>query len=313
MTTPIPKLLASPPMVGGQSSALVPSAYQTTGSGAALQTQRITQKERIIRIEINSNDRNFVTYTNPADFQWVSPYPLKNVTSMAIVGGTVPVPLYNIDAPFNSFVFDTGTEKKTVTLPPGMYSSTTLPAALKRLLEAADGNTYTVTVEPITQVLKIQSSGTNNFGFLFGSGANFLNLYNPALQKRNNPSSVLGFADTDIYCDVNHILQSPYPVNLTPLQRIYVYFNYDATMDLRSVVLGGGRQGPSAILYCTDADTIAQSTKSLNKDTYENVISPGLIVPRIRSIQLSLRDEFGNVLNTNNRPVTMLLEVTVLE
>lgn len=315
MTTPIPKLKASPPMVGGQTTALVPTAYQTTGSGAALQTQTTkTQRERIVRIEINSNDRDFSAYANPADFQWVSPYPLKNVTSMVIVGGTVPVPIYTIDVPFNSFVFDTGTEQKTITFPPGLYTPLLFAPAFKKLLDAADGtNTYYVNVDPITQILTTKSSGTNTFGFLFGTGSNFLNLYNPALQKRNNPATMLGFKDADVYCDATFTLRAPYAVNLNPIQRIYVYFNYDATMDLRSVVLGGGRAGPSAILYCTDADTVSYFTKSLNKDTYENVISPGLIVPRIRSIQVSLRDEFGNVLNTNNRPVSMLLEVTVLE
>lgn len=312
MTTQAPRLLGSPPMTGGSLTSLVPSAYQTTGSGSAL--QKPSQKERLVRVEINSHDRDFSAYGNPADFQWVSPFPLKNVSSMVIVGGTVPVPLYTIDAPFNSFVFDTGSVKKSVTFAPGAYTSTLLPAALKSLLDTADGtNTYLVSIHPITQILSIQSSGSNTFGFLFGTGANFLNLYNPALQKRNNPAHVLGFADKDIHCSSTYLLTAPFPVNLSPLQRIYVYFNYDATMDLRSVILGGGRPGPSAILYCTDADTVAASTKALNKDTYENVISPGLIVPRIRSIQVSLRDEFGNILNTNNRPVSLLMELTVLE
>lgn len=285
------------------------------GSSAALQTRTNSQKkERLIRIEINSNDRDFTAYTNPADFQWVSPYPLKNVSSMVIVGGTVPLPLYTIDAPFNSFVFHTGTVKKNVTLPSGVYSADNLPAVLKSILDAADGtNTYTVTIDALTQILSIQSSGSNTFGFLFGTGGNFLNVYNPALQKRNNPSHSLGFTDKDYYCNSSYRLTSPYPINISPIQRMYVYFNYDATMDLRSVILGGGRQGPSAILYCTDLDTVSLSTKSLNKDTYENVISPGLIIPRIRSIQVSLRDEFGNVLNTNNRPVSILMELTISE
>lgn len=310
------RLEASRPVGGPVTTALVPSAHSTTGSGAALQAEptRAKRGERLIRIEINSNDRDFTAYKNSADFQWVSPYPLKNITSMVIVGGTVPIPLYTIDTPFNSFIFDTGSVKKTLTFPPGNYTVSNLPAAFLALLHSADNaNTYTVTIDPITQILSVISSGTNVFGFLFGTGTNFMNLYNPALQRRGNPGAMLGFVDADVYSTSGGPLVAPYPVNLNPIQRIYLYLNYETSVDLRSVVLGGGRAGPSAILYCTDQDSILSATKCLNKDTYENVISPGLIVPRIRTIQISLRDEFGNVLNTNNRAVTFLLEVTVLE
>lgn len=309
------RLEASRPVSGPITTALVPSAHNTSGSGAALQAEPSKSKrgERILRIEINSNDRNFSTQTNPADFQWVFPYPLKNVTSMVIVGGTVPIPLYTIDTPFNSFIFDTGADKKKITILPGSYTSTTLAAALKSLLDTADGaHLYTVGVDPTTQLLSVMSDSNNIFGFLFGSGSNYINTFNPALQQRNNPSSILGFRDADYYSSSKTII-SPYPVNLSAIQRIYLYMNYETSVDLRSIVLGGGRAGPSAIFYCTDTDTINSNVKSLHKDTYDNVISPGLIVPRIRTIQISLRDEFGNVLNTNNRALTFLLEVTVLE
>jgi hypothetical protein len=309
------RLEASRPVSGPITTQLVPSAHNTLGSGAALQAEPSKSKrgERILRIEINSNDRNFSTQTNPADFQWVFPYPLKNVTSMVIVGGTVPIPLYTIDTPFNSFIFDTGSDKKKITIPPGSYTSTTLASALSSLLHTADGtNVYTVGVDPTTQLLSVASAGTNTFGFLFGSGSNYINTFNPALQQRNNPSNILGFLDTDYY-STNKVITAPYPVNLSAIQRIYLYMNYETSVDLRSIVLGGGRAGPSAIFYCTDADTLNSNVKSLHKDTYDNVISPGLIVPRIRTIQISLRDEFGTVLNTNNRAVTFLLEITVLE
>jgi hypothetical protein len=293
-------------------SALAPSALTTNGSGAALQAVPKNRKERIMRIEINSNDRDFKTYPKPSEFQWVCPYPLKNVISMVIVGGTLPVPIYTIDEPYNSFTFDTGTAKKTITMPPGLYTPLLFPPRLKDQLNAADGvNTYTVSIDQVTQRLSITSSGVNNFGLLFGTGE-FTNQYNPALQKMRNPAFMMGFQDKDYY-QTSKTVVAPFPVNLNPIQRIYVYMNYDTTIDLRSVVLAGGRTIPSAILYCTDQDSVAYLTKSLNKDTYENVISPGLIVPRIRTINVSLRDEFGNVINTNNRPVSFLMEVTVLD
>ncbi len=301
------------PVPPGQPSALAPSAITTSGSGSALQAPPKNKKERIVRIEINSNDRNFEKYPSPADFQWVCPYPLKNVTSMVLVGGTIPVPIYTIDEPYNSFTFDTGIAKKTLTFPPGLYTPLTFAPAFKILLDAADGvNTYKVVVDTITQKLMVQSSGPNNFGFLFKSSP-FVNLFsNPPLQKRKNPGYQMGFGDDDYY-QVGGKLTAPFAVNFNPVQRIYMYMNYDTTIDLRSVILGGGRPVPSAILYCTDQDTVSYFTKSLNKDTYENVISPNIIVPRIRTITVSLRDEFGNVLNVNNRAISLLFEITVLD
>lgn len=320
MSAPNNKLAvaASPPIRGNATTQL--SLQDTAGSGAAVQAEpsKAKRKERIVRIEINSNDRNVAKDKNPASFQWISPYPLKNVTSMVIVGGTVPVPLYTIDEPYNRFMFDTGTAILVLRFPPGLYTPILFAPAFKRLLDSTDGiNIYTVKVDPVTQILSVKTNGTNHFGFLFGSGAPYVNIYNPGLQKVLNPAMMMGFGDVDIYSTGNpldgEVITAPNPVILNPVQRIYLYLNYESTMDLRSIVLGGGRAGPSAILYCTDADSVAYYTKSLNKDTYENVISPNLIVPRIRTIQISLQDEFGNVLNTNNRPVSFLLEVTVVD
>jgi hypothetical protein len=293
-------------------TALVPSAHKTTGSGSALQAAPKHRKERIVRIEINSNDRDFSTYPNPAQFAWECPYPLKNIVSMVIVGGTIPVPLYTIDTPFNSFTFDTGTKITTLTLPPGLYTPILFAPKFKYVIDAADGvNTYTVKVEPISQILHVTSSGMNRFGFLFGSG-DFKNEYSPSLTKVNNPARQLGFLDKDYY-SVNKTICAPFPVVLNPVQRIYLYMNYDTSIDLHSVILAGGRLSPSAILYCTDQDTVSYYTKSLNKDTYENVITPGTMVSRIRTINITLRDEFGNLLNLNNRPVSLLLEVSVID
>ena len=280
-------------------------------SGAALQNAP-PRKQRILRVELNSNDRNFTTYPNPANFQWVSAYALKNITSICIVGGTVPVPLYTIDTPYNSFTFDTGSKKVTVTFPPGTYTNATAASKLADLLTTADGShIYTSGIDPITQLLTISSNGGNRFGFLFETGP-FVNTMNTGLASIGNPAYLLGFTNTDIY-STNSSITSVNPMNVTSLKRIYLYLNYDGTSDLHSIEVGNGRKPPSAILYCADQDTVLSSTKSLNKDTYENMISPGNPLARIRSFQITLQDEFGTVLNTNNRPVSVLLEITVFE
>ena len=237
---------------------------------------------------------------------------------MTIVGGTIPVPIYTIDVPYNSFTFDTGSAIKTITLDPGLYTPLFISQVLAPLLTAADGtNTYTVSVGKVTQLLTVKSNGTNVFGFLFGSGGSdtFRNTFNPGLSAKKNPAYMLGFdLNSSIYANsTTYTLISPYPVNVNPLQRIYVYMNYGTTIDFRGIYLGGGRPNPTAIFYCTDQDSVSYFTKSLNKDTYDSIIAHGNVIPRVQNIFIRLEDEFGNLLNVNNRSVTFLLEMTLVE
>jgi hypothetical protein len=297
---------------GGDPAALSIYAGTTIGAGAALQAEPKRHKERTLRVEVNSADRDVCAYPSPVDFVWPFPFPVKNVKSARLVGGTVPLPLYTIDTPWNSFTFDTGAAKVAVTFPPGIYTEANLPAQLKLLLDAADGsNTYTVAVDPITKLLSVTTSGVNIFGFLFGTGV-YLNEFSPGLRRLNCPNYALGFVDMDAY-SVAGVLTGRYAVALAPLSRMYVYVNFDATMDLRSVLRGGGQTEPTAILYCANYDTLTTNIKSLNVDSYEFPIEPHVIIPRIRNLHVSLRDEYGNVLNTNNRPVTLVFELTVLD
>ena len=297
----------------GDPDVLAPTAMTTAGSGSALQIEPRRPKERIMRVELNSWDRDVCAYPSPADFIWVFPFPVKNVRSICIVGGTVPVPRYTIDVPYNTLSFHTGSRKVAVTIPPGAYTPATAAAALQGLLTTADGtNTYTAAINPITQRLSVTTSGTNTFGFLFGTG-DYLNTFAPGLQKIANPAHLLGFVDSDAFSDASGVLVAPYPCDLGTLPRIYIHLNYDATMDLRSINRGNGRYEPSAILYTSDVDTTTNAIKTMNRDTYDNVLEPHLIIPRIRQIHVSLRDEFYNIINTNNRPVTLLLEITVFD
>jgi len=314
---PKPNYQIGPLVNGKNETGLDPTAYGTRGSGAA-NIKIPARSERIIRVEINSNDRDFAKYPNPADFQWVAPFPIQGIKSMTIVGGTVPVPIYTIDLPYNSFTFDTGSVKTTITFPPGLYTPLYISQVLAPLLTAADGtNSYTVNVDKVSQLLVVKSNGTNNFGFLFGPGASdeYRNTFNPGLSAKKNPAYMLGFdLNASSYANpVTHTLTAPYPVNVNPIQRIYVYMNYGTTIDFRGIFLGGGRANPTAILYCTDQDSVSYFTKSLNKDTYDAIIAHGNIIPRVNVFNIRLEDEFGNMLNLNNRAVSFLIEMTVVE
>jgi hypothetical protein len=294
-------------------SALAPTARGTSGAGAALQAVPPHTKERQVRVEVSSNDRDVCTWPATAEFAWTFPYPLKNVRSARIVGGVVPVPLYTIDAPWNTFTFQTSTgSRKAVSFQPGTYTAATMASSLAGLLTAADGvNTYTTALDPITGLLTITSSGSGGFGLLFGTG-DYKNTYDPGLQALKNPAFVMGFVDKDA-TTAGTTLTAVYPPAVGPLTRLYIYVNYDATMDMRSVLRGAGKEEPTGILYCSDTDTVVANWKSLHHDSFDFVLEPNTIIPRIRTMNITIRDEFYSIVNLNNRPVNLLFEFTVLD
>jgi hypothetical protein len=294
-------------------SALAPTAKGTAGAGAALQATPPHTKERLVRVEVSSNDRDVCVWPATSEFGWNFPYPLKNVKSARIVGGVVPVPLYTIDVPFNSFTFLTSTGVRTaVTFPPGTYTAATMASKLATLLTTADGvRTYTTAIDPTTGVMTITSSGPGGFGLLFGTG-DYKNIYDPGLQSMKNPALLMGFVDKDA-TTTGTTLTATYPAVVGPPTRLYIYVNYDATMDMRSVLRGAGKEEPTGILYCSDTDTVVANWKSLHHDSFDFVLEPNTIIPRIRTMNITIRDEFYNLVNLNNRPVNLLFEFTVLE
>lgn len=296
-----------------ETSALAPTARGTAGAGAALQATPAHTKERLVRVEVSSNDRDVCVWPATSEFAWTFPYPLKNVRSARIVGGVVPVPLYTIDTPFNSFTFQTSAgARKTVSFTPGTYTAATMASTLATLLTAADGvRTYTTAIDPLTGVLTITSSGSGGFGLLFGTG-DYKNSYDPGLLSMKNPALLMGFTDKDA-TTTGTTLSATYPAVVGPPTRLYIYVNYDATMDMRSVLRGAGREEPTGILYCSDTDTVVANWKSLHHDSFDFVLEPNTIIPRIRTMNITIRDEFYNLVNLNNRAVNLLFEFTVLD
>lgn len=289
-----------------------------SGSGSASALQAIPKRRRRnVRIEINSNDRNLVTSPSTSSFRWVLKYPLKGVSEVRIVNGQVPIPSYNIDDGWNRFSFQEGLQRKTIVIPPGLYTPTTVATQLQTLLNSSGFiNTYSVSIDPITECLRVQrSSGSQTFGFCFGSGTHIdqIDTTTNAIISVDSPQTLLGFGYADTY-DRSGLLLSPFPVQLDfVLRRIYIYINFDSTIDLRSVDRGQGRKEPSAILYI-DPSSGYGSYRTLNQDNYDSVMDCGTSgLSRVASVQVEFRDEFGRLLNFRQRPVSLLLELTVVE
>ena len=309
---------------GPNETRLVPSAYNTSGSGSAIQ-KTPKRNTKVIYVEVNSYDRNYANYKTAADFQWAFPAPLKDVIRIDIVECSLPVPLYNVDDGWNKFTILEDKVPRTITLSPGNYNATTLAAELQIQLNAG-ANTFTVTVpKPSTQKFCITKTAgpATRFAFMFGSGqftdkfdvqnTPFFSPENSGLSEVACAGRLLGFGSEDI-TDSSGVINALFPPDLeTMLRRMYLYLNFDATMDLTSVKRGLGRKEPSGIFYCS-ADSPPGSTKFLNADTWNNSIYPGPSpISRIRLLTISLRDQFYRPLNLNGREMTLLLEVTMLE
>jgi len=308
-----------------QDTKLVPSALKTGGSGSALQVIP-KRKQKVIYIEVNSYDRNFSLYNSSSEFQWAFPTPLKDVIRIDIVEGSLPVPLYNVDEGWNKFTLDEDKVHKTVTLTPGYYTVDTLIVELQTQINLVATNVYAVSIpNPSRGKIRIHKvSGTAlRFALMFGSG-DFIDAFdmqnfpffsseNQGLVSVNCPGKLLGFESGDVL-DVNGTIFADHPPDLNSmLRRIYLYLNFDATMDLTSVKRGLGRKEPSGIFYC-DADNPPGSIKCLNKDTWNNTIYPGPApISRIRMLTISLRDQFYRRINVNGKEMSLLLEITMLE
>jgi hypothetical protein len=309
--------------------ALAQSAHTTLGSGAALQAIP-KRRRKIVLVEVNSADRNFSIYPSASSFQWTFPSPLKDVERIDVVEGSLPVPRYNMDKGWNEFTFQENNVRFNIVLTPGQYTVSSICSELQTKLNSVASSTYTVSIpSSITGFLQIAQTGGPSvpFGLLFGTGdhVDTFETFPDAYVKRNDtqglvkigsPAKALGFLSSkDVFAPGGGSpLMGVYPPDLDfILKRMYLYFNFDTTIDLRSIKRGLGRSEPSGIFYC-DGDSPPGGMKFLSKDVWNNTIYPGPApISRIRSLQVDLRDEFGELLNLNGREMTLLLEITMLE
>lgn len=318
-----PNPLVSGPLV----TALSPSAYSTTGSGAAL-IKPPKRTSRTVRVEINSVDRDYGHSPNPANFRWEFPFPVKEVKEVRIVGGTVPVPFLNMDVNWNRFTFMDNQTNYTVTIPVGFYTITTLAAELQTQLNALGGfNTYTVSLVGSSGQLQITAAGGADFAFLFGTGE-FVDEIDPktlSVLRIGCSARLLGFGRAN-YENVGAVILAPRLPNLWyPLERAYLYLNFDSSIDLRSVRRGAGRKEPTAVLYYDELNVYNLPdkdysnnpfplTKYLNRETYDSVVEPTpASLSRISYMEISLRDMFYNLINTQGREMTLLVDLVIVD
>jgi len=301
----------------------------TSGQGVLLpDSTRRSRKQRTVTVAVNSRDRNMMAdyATNP--FRWTFRRPLKDVVSVELVNGCVPVDLYNINTGWNMFTFKEALKEYTVTLTPGQYTSTELCAELQRALNAIPGilNTYTVVYSSITKKATIGvSAGVlgYSFDFLGTPHTDTIDGTSGAILQIGCPARLFGF-ENRIYSAAQGIPVPGRPTGLagsiTPPnrmdpaflgQRIYLHVNADNSIEFNRVEMGAGRKDCFHIIYL-DQNTGGYYT--LNRDTYTPIFySAPAPIARIASLNISLRDEFFRLLDLGGHDFTLVFEVTYLD
>ena len=319
----IPSELVNGPNV----NKLDPYSFKTSGSGSALQIQT-KRSTRTVRIEVNSMDRDLSKYPYPNQFQWEFPFPVKEIREVRLVGGTIPVPFLSIDVGWNKFTFVENSVRYLITIPIGFYTVSTLISRLQTQLNGIGGtNTYVVTQNTSSGQIVITGTGGNSFSFLFGTGlyTDVLDITTRSILSMNCPAHILGFDHGD-YTSISGVVTAPYLPNIWyALEKSYLYLNFNSSQDLRSVFRGNGRKEPSAILYNDELNIYNYPgglstvppiplTKYLNKETYDTVIVPAPApISRISYLEISLRNIFYTLIDTQGRELSLLLELVIAD
>lgn len=301
---------------------------QPTGksSGQEVLLPKETQRNRVSRLTticVNSRERNVVTNPNANQFRWRLKRDLKNIQSIRLIGGTLPGDYYNINTGWNKFSFLENTTTYTITLNPGKYDGSSAATELKRALNVSGlANSYDVTFGATTNKLTIKRiSGSYSFSLLFGTGIylDTFDDYTGAVDSLTNdylnsigcPARMLGFVSID-YTDTSGSLIAPNPVDTAWfLNKVYLHLNVNTSVELNRIEIARGPHDPYSILFLDD---VKNGVKFLNKETdYPELEFLPAPLARLSLLEVSLRDEFYRLLDTQNKEFILIFEVTYLD
>jgi len=295
-------------------------------SGQQLLLPESTRRNRIsklVTINVNSRERNVVSYPNTNQFRWRLKRDLKNIQSIRLIGGTVPADYYNINTQWNKFSLLENSITYTITLNPGKYDGSSLAAELKRALNNSGlMNSYDVTLSNTTNKITIKRiSGIFTFGLLFGTGTyldkfdDFTgavdNLTNDYLTSIGSPARILGFVTAD-FSDTSGTLIAPNPIDTAWfLNKVFLHINISTGLELNRIEVARSNHDPYTIIYL---DTVTNGVKFLNKETdYPELEFSPAPLARLSLLEISLRDEFYQLLDTLNKEYMLTFEITHLD
>ena len=278
---------------------------------------------RVVTINVNSRERNIVTFPNTNQFRWRLKRDLKNIQSIRLIGGSIPGDYYNINYEWNKFSLIENSITYTITLNPGKYDGTSIALELKRALNNSGlSNSYDASFSTTTYKLTItRLSGIFSFSFLFGSGQyidkfdNYTgavdSLTNDYLTSICSPARILGFVTLD-YTDTLGIIIAPNPIDPAWfLNKVFLHINLNTGLELNRVEVARSNHDPYTIIYL---DSITNGIKFLNKETdYPELEFSPAPLARLSLLEISLRDEFYRILDTQNKEFMLTFEITHLD
>lgn len=294
---------------------------------------RIKKAIRRTTIIVNSRDRNFMNYPNSNHFRYTLRRPLTNVMTVELTNGTIPSYIYNIQKEWGSFTLtECNGPRATVTLTPGFYTEAEILEELEHQLNSIPDryNVYTVSQKIVngrnTRFLQITGSAVD-FVLCFFSGdfKDELDLNSLAYMSINTPARLLGFGFDDYVSGVDYSQGAPtetcicHPLTLIGVlpmdlnhftNRIYLHIETDGR-NLDRMEASVGRKDCFHIFYIQNGrDDYTQLNKETDTSMFESLPAP---ISRVSNLEISIRDEFGRLLNLNMRELSLVFEITHLE
>jgi hypothetical protein len=294
------------------------ASSEPTSSGQHVLMKDQSKIKRALRrttVVVNSRDRNIIKDSDSNAFKFHLRRPLSNVYSIELMSGCVPGFFFNINTGWNTFTFVEGSKPYKITLTPGLYTDTTLLVELQTQLNAIPGkrNTYTVTQNSNTRRMQITSTNVISYKIIFYSGEvrDQIDLNMVSIVSMNTPARLLGFGLQDYVSDGTGTLKAILPMDINNfLNRIYLHLESDGR-NLSRMEVGAGRQDCFHIFYLIPGK---DDYIFLNKETVQSIFeSSPAPISRIKTLEISLRDEFGRYLDVNRRDYSLVFEITHLE
>lgn len=292
-----------------------PNIPTSSGQHVLMKDQiKIKRSLRRTTIVVNSRDRNLIKDLNSNKFRYSFRRPLTNVLSIELMNGSIPTYIFNVNTGWNIFTFFEKNNQYQITLTPGFYTNQTLLIELQTRLNAIPGklNTYTVSLNPTTNVIQITTNNIAPYGLLFysGSPSDTIDLNTLAILSINTPARLLGFGITDYKSNSSGTITAILPMDLNNfLNRIYLHLESDGR-NLSRMELGAGRPDCFHIFYITPGQDYVQLNKETDHSIFESNPAP---ISRMLTLDISFRDEFNRLIDLNHRESTLVFEITHLE
>ena len=146
---------------------------------------------RVHTLDIDSGERDPVSYSNPADYVVKLKTPVYEVTKISLISARIHNSQFLIHSRNNQMeVLTNGGSTQTVTIPVGNYSGQELADAVKLNCAVITGATFNKTTNAITF-----TCDSGDFTFKFYSGTNG---YNTNVTGNTTPHDILGLPASDI-------------------------------------------------------------------------------------------------------------------